>query len=101
MAWLADTFSKLGRHADALAMQERVVEFRRRVLPENHPDIGEGRVGSGVACGLLIVRGRGLLIVTCRPGHEQSCRVILRSREARGSACDERKGAGVQASCAA
>ena len=47
MAWLADTYSKLGRHADALAMQERVLEFYRRVLPENHPSIGEGRVGRG------------------------------------------------------
>ena len=47
MAWLADTYSALGRHADALAMQESVVEFYRRVLPENHPDIGEGRVGRG------------------------------------------------------
>jgi hypothetical protein len=45
---LAMSYSKLGRHSDALAMRERVVEFRRRVLPENHPDIGEGRAGSGV-----------------------------------------------------
>ena len=101
MSILASTYGALGRHSDALAMQERVVEFYRRVLPENHPDIGEGRVGSGVACGLLIVRGRGLLIVTCRHGHEQSCHVILRSWEARGSASDRGKGAGVQASCAA
>ena len=98
---LAMSYSALGRHADALAMQERVLEFRRRVLPENHPDIGEGRVGRGVAFGLLIVRGRGLLTVTCRHGHGQPCQFILRSREARGCACDERKGAGVQASCAA
>ena len=101
MGNLATSYSDLGRHEDALAMEERVLEFSRRVLPENHPDIGEGRVGSGVACGLLIVRGRGLLIVTCRHGHGQSCHVILRSREARGCACDEGKGAGVQASCAA
>jgi hypothetical protein len=55
-ATLASVLSDQGRPSDALAMQERVLEFRRRVLPENHPDIGEGRVGSGVACGLLIVR---------------------------------------------
>jgi hypothetical protein len=82
-------------------MRERVLEFSRRVLPENHPSIGEGHVGSGVACGVLIVRGRGLLIVTCRPGHGQSCRVILLPREARGCACDAGKGAGVLSLCAA
>ena len=42
MSNLASTYHELGRHADALAMQERVLEFRRRVLPANHPDIGEG-----------------------------------------------------------
>jgi hypothetical protein len=39
---LAATYNKLGRHADALAMFERALEFRHRVLPANHPDIGEG-----------------------------------------------------------
>ena len=39
---LAQTYSALERHADALAMGEQVLEFRRRVLPANHPDIGEG-----------------------------------------------------------
>ena len=42
---LAGTYNKLGRHADALAMMERVLEFQRRVLPANHPDIGEGCEG--------------------------------------------------------
>jgi hypothetical protein len=45
MSNLAATYSVLGRHADALAMGERVLEFRRRVLPANHPDIGEGCEG--------------------------------------------------------
>ena len=44
MGNLASTYSALGRHADALAMKERVLEFRRRVLPANHPHIGEGQV---------------------------------------------------------
>ena len=39
---LAATYRALGRHADALAMGEQVLEFRRRVLPANHPGIGEG-----------------------------------------------------------
>jgi hypothetical protein len=38
---LALTYGSLGRHADALGLQEKVLEFRRRVLPEDHPDIGE------------------------------------------------------------
>jgi hypothetical protein len=54
MRWtetLASVLTDQGRHSDALAMREKVLEFSRRVLPENHPDIGEGRVGSCVACG--------------------------------------------------
>ncbi len=42
---LAVTYSALGRHANALAMFEQVLEFQRRVLPANHPDIGEGCEG--------------------------------------------------------
>ena len=38
---LAGTYRALGRHADALALQEKALEFRRRVLPEDHPAIGE------------------------------------------------------------
>ena len=53
MGHLALTYSNLGRHNEALAMDESVLEFRRRVLPENHPDIGEGHVRSGDACALL------------------------------------------------
>ena len=50
MGDLAQTYSALGRHDDALAMKERVLEFRRRVLPENHPHIGEGDVWYWIAC---------------------------------------------------
>ena len=45
MSNLAGTYRALGRHADAVAMEEQVLEFRRRVLPANHPDIGEGCAG--------------------------------------------------------
>ena len=41
---LGVTYSKLGRHSEALAMRESVLEFYRRVLPADHPLIGEGRV---------------------------------------------------------
>ena len=45
MGNLAIKYYKLGRHADALAMFERVLEFQRRVLPADHPSIGEGCEG--------------------------------------------------------
>ncbi len=41
MGSLAAAYSALGRHEDALVLRERLLEFLRRVLPENHPDIGE------------------------------------------------------------
>ena len=46
MSNLASTYRSLGRHADALAMGERVLEFQCRALPANHPAIGEGCVGT-------------------------------------------------------
>ncbi len=39
---LAYSYSALERHDEALEMREKTLEFYRRVLPENHPDIGEG-----------------------------------------------------------
>jgi len=41
MSNLANTYSALGRHQDALVLQEKTLEFFRRVQPENHPHIGE------------------------------------------------------------
>ena len=43
---VASTYRELGRHADALAMGVRALEFHRRVLPENDPEISEGHVWS-------------------------------------------------------
>ncbi len=40
MGNLAVTYTSLGRHQDALVMEEKTLEFRRRVLPANHPDLG-------------------------------------------------------------
>jgi len=37
---LAGTYSALGRHQDALIMEENTLQLLRRVLPEDHPDIG-------------------------------------------------------------
>ena len=44
---LANSYSALGRHQEALEMKEKTLEFRRRVLPENHPSIGEGDAAYG------------------------------------------------------
>ncbi len=40
MANVAATYSDLGLYQDALVMGEKSLEFQRRVLPENHPQIG-------------------------------------------------------------
>ncbi len=42
---LAEMYRALGRHVDAVALSEQVLEFWRRVLPANHPEIGEGCAG--------------------------------------------------------
>ena len=59
MGNIAVSYSKLGMHEEALAMQERVLEFRRRVLFGNHPDIGEWHVQSGVCTRLVDCEGTG------------------------------------------
>ncbi len=40
MSSLALSYAAVGRSDDALAMYEKALKFRRRVLPENHPDLG-------------------------------------------------------------
>ena len=40
MGNVAETYGALGRHQDALVLKEKTLEFFRRVLPENHPNIG-------------------------------------------------------------
>jgi hypothetical protein len=47
---LASTYSALGQHQDALVLQQKTLEFRRRALPENHPDLGETCVFVDLAC---------------------------------------------------
>jgi tetratricopeptide (TPR) repeat protein len=37
---IAGSYSFLGRHREALVLYQKVLEFRRRVLPESHSDIG-------------------------------------------------------------
>ncbi len=49
MGNLAAIYGKLGRHQDAVVLQEKTLEFRRRVLPENHSDIGESCVNISIS----------------------------------------------------
>ena len=40
MANLGISYSNVGRHDDAVVILKQTLDLRRRVLPENHPDIG-------------------------------------------------------------
>ena len=37
----ANSYSALGRHAEALVLNEQALAFCRRVLPADHPDIAK------------------------------------------------------------
>ena len=50
---LAITYRALGRHSDALAVQESVLEFRRQILPPNHPKIGDSMNNLALTYGSL------------------------------------------------
>ena len=54
---LASTYSQLGRHADAVAMGKQALDFQRRVLPANHPSIGEGCAGRDALHAMRRLRG--------------------------------------------
>ena len=43
MSNLASAYAGLGRNEDALALDERLLEFMRRALPENHPNFAKFR----------------------------------------------------------
>ena len=64
---LAISYFALGRHDEALELRERTLEFQRRVLPENHPDIGEvdAMYSGGARC-----VARLICCVMSRRGHE-------------------------------
>jgi hypothetical protein len=46
---LAQTYFDLGRHADALVLQDKVLENFRRALPADNPNIGEVDTGIDAA----------------------------------------------------
>ena len=37
---LGTSYSDVGRHEDAVVLHKQTLDLRRRVLPENHPEIG-------------------------------------------------------------
>jgi hypothetical protein len=79
MGNLAGTYSDLGRHAEALAMLESVLELYRRVLPADHPDIGEGHVLTGAAYALLLIlQGWPCIILLRRTLNSKNIRKRLR-----------------------
>jgi hypothetical protein len=43
------SYFALGRHHDALVLREKTLEFFRRVLPENHQQIGISCLNLGVS----------------------------------------------------
>ena len=68
MSDLASIYAYLDRDGDALAMRERVLEFNLRVLPENHPSIGEVGMWYDVS---IVMR-----CCNCRRGHGRSFYVL-------------------------
>jgi hypothetical protein len=55
MSNLAQTYSALGRHKDALDMNEEALKFHCRVQPKNHPHISESNVPYVIVHVLTIV----------------------------------------------
>ena len=86
MGNVAQTYSTLGRHSEALAMFESVLELRRRVLPAGHHDIGQS-LFFGVLPYMLFADCDGMgCDLTCRYGHEQCRPNVLYAGNVLGSA---------------
>ncbi len=66
MSNLASAYGELCRYQDALVLQEKTLEFLRRILPENHPDIGVMRL-------CFVELHVQFDWVCCRHRDEQSC----------------------------
>jgi tetratricopeptide (TPR) repeat protein len=64
MVRLAETYSCLKRHQDALALKEKVLQHYQRVLPENHPDIGVADQTSVEFVGISLYNPIWLLFLT-------------------------------------
>ena len=98
---LAQTYSARGRLADALAMQEKVLEHFRRVLPADHPDIGEGCAGRDAFHSAFIDFEEWGFDLNFRVDFGQPRVYVLCAWKAHRCARSWRKGAGVLSSRAA
>jgi hypothetical protein len=47
---LASAYHELGRYSDALALQKEALEFRQRIMPGDHPSIGDIDVCDDCVC---------------------------------------------------
>ncbi len=75
MKMLATTYGALGRIEESLALKEQTLEFELRVLPANHPHIGDISFGAGI----IHVDTSVVLDRLC---HGKSCKRIHFCREA-------------------
>ena len=74
----ANAYIALGRYEDALHISKKVLDFQRRVLPENHPDIGEHpTLPPNPPFGFTILRHAAF-----RNCHVLSCCILRRTRAA-------------------
>ena len=87
MSNLASAYAGLGRNEDALALDERVLEFMRRALPENHPNLGRGVLGVMFGTRSPVFNRNSKFSDTFhmmyRRGHDQSCLFVRCSRAVR------------------
>jgi hypothetical protein len=103
MEWnmpLACVLFDQGRYKEALELRESVFEFWRRVLPADHPRIGDGLVWSAAACSFAVFDTITCRL-TCRRGDGKCCYNVLSYWKTFGSASNVGKCAGVQSSRAA
>ena len=66
---VAGTLFELGRHEAAVALFEKTLAFRQRVLPENHPDIGV--CVFVIRCCTARLMARGCRCCQAQPCHRQ------------------------------
>lgn len=88
---LALEYCLLGRHKDAMVLQEKVLEVRRRILPVDDSDIGDAHA----LCLTLRVWLWCVALKWFRPSHAQPCKDVLCTWKATGGAGVEGTGAGV------